>query len=316
MAFARRLATAAIILLAASAIVFFAMRLLPGDPALLWLGSEYDPATHARLIRQWGLDRPLLEQYAAWLGNLAAGDLGRSLSTRSPVADDLLRRLPVTLELIALALLIAIAIGVAAGLIAALRRNRAADHAALGFTLLGISLPEFFIGALLMLVFALWLGWLPATGYAEPGAGLWSHLSHLTLPAIALGVPRSAVICRLTRTALLEVFARPYIRTAVAKGLSTPAIVLRHALKNAAIPVVTVLGLQLGYLVGGAVVVETLFVIPGLGSWGVNALLARDYPAVQAFVLVTAAVFVLANLLVDLAYLALDPRQRGAALAR
>ncbi len=310
-AIAGRLALAATTLLVVAAIVFFLMRAIPGDPVLIWLGTSYDPETYARLKALYGLDRSLGEQFLIWLGNLLQGDLGKSVLTQLPVSTELLRRVPVTVELILMALIIAILLGGGAGIWAARHAGKPSDHALLAATLFGISIPEFFMGAVLMLAFALWLGVLPPTGFAPVETPV-AHLSHLILPALALGVPRAAVICRMVRGSLLEVFGKPFVRAARAKGLTIRAVLFGHALRNALIPVITVLGLQVGYLVGGAVVVEKLFVIPGLGAYGLNAVLSRDYPSVQGFVLVVAAIFLLANLLVDIAYLLLDPRIRDA----
>ncbi len=310
-----RIASAAITLLVVAAIVFFVMRFVPGDPILNWLGTSYEKADYDRLRNQYGLDRPLLQQFLIWFTRMFQGDLGYSVLTQLPVSAELLRRLPATLELIVLALAVALPLGVGSGIWAAWRYGRPADHAVLTATLLGISLPEFFVGAVLMLGLSLQWRVFPATGF-EPFAWSREHFGHMVLPALALGLPRAAVICRLMRGALLEVFGRPYVRASLAKGLSRRATLLSHAVRNALIPVVTVIGLQIGYLVAGAVVVEKLFVIPGIGAYGLNAVTARDYPSVQGFILVVAAIFLIANLIVDLLYLWLDPRIRiGAAQA-
>ena len=304
-----RVASAAATLLAVAALVFFVMRFVPGDPVLNWLGTSYEKADYDRLRALYGLDLPLHQQFIIWLKNLLQGDLGYSVLTQLSVADELWRRLPATLELIVLALALALPLGIGSGIWAAWRYGKPADHAVLTATLLGISLPEFFVGALLMLALALQWRIFPATGF-EPFAWSGAHFEHMVLPALALGLPRAAVICRLMRGSLLEVFGRPYVRAALAKGLSRRATLMSHALRNALIPVVTVIGLQIGYLVAGAVVVEKLFVIPGVGAYGLNAVTARDYPSVQGFILVVAAIFLVANLIVDLLYLWLDPRIR------
>lgn len=304
-----RAATAAATLLVVGAIVFFVMRFVPGDPVLNWLGTSYEKADYDRLRALYGLDLPLLQQFLIWFTRLFQGDLGYSVLTQLSVSDELLRRLPATLELIVLALLIALPVGIGAGILAAWRYGRPVDHAVLSATLLGISLPEFFVGALLMLTLSLEWRVFPATGF-EPFAWSREHFAHMVLPAVALGLPRAAVICRLMRGSLLEVFGRPYVRASLAKGLSRKATLFAHAVRNALIPVVTVIGLQIGYLVAGAVVVEKLFVIPGVGAYGLNAVTARDYPSVQGFILVVAAIFLIANLIVDLLYLWLDPRIR------
>jgi peptide/nickel transport system permease protein len=309
-----RVATAAATLAVVAAIVFFLMRAVPGDPVLNWLGSSYDKADYDRLSALYGLNLPLPEQFLIWVQRLVHGDLGMSVLTHLSVTEELARRIPVTVELILMALLVALPTGIGAGIWAAWRYGRPADHALLTVTLFGISLPEFFVGALLMLGLSLEWRLFPATGFT-PFAFSWSHFQHMILPALALGLPRAAVICRLMRGSLLEVFGRPYIRASLAKGLSRGATLRAHAIRNALIPVVTVIGLQIGYLVAGAVVVEKLFVIPGVGAYGLNAVFARDYPSVQGFILVVAAIFLVANLVVDLLYVWLDPRIRIGAKA-
>lgn len=307
-----RVATAAVTLLVVAAIVFFVMRFVPGDPILNWLGTSYEKADYDRLRALYGLDLPLYQQFLIWFSNLLQGDLGYSVLTQLSVSEELWRRLPATLELILLALAVALPLGIGSGIWAAWRYGKPADHAVLTATLLGISLPEFFVGALLMLGLSLQWRIFPATGF-EPFAWSTEHFAHMVLPALALGLPRAAVICRLMRGSLLEIFGRPYVRASLAKGLSRKATLFAHAVRNALIPVVTVIGLQIGYLVAGAVVVEKLFVIPGVGAYGLNAVTARDYPSVQGFILVVAAIFLIANLIVDLLYLWLDPRIRTAA---
>ena len=304
-----RVATAGATLLVVAAIVFFVMRFVPGDPVLNWLGTSYEKADYDRLRALYGLDLPLLQQFLIWFTRLFQGDLGYSVLTQLSVSAELLRRIPATIELILLALAVALPLGVGSGIWAAWRYGKPADHALLTATLLGISLPEFFVGALLMLTLSLQWRVFPATGF-EPFAWSTEHFAHMVLPALALGLPRAAVICRLMRGSLLEVFGRPYVRASLAKGLSRKATLFAHAVRNALIPVVTVIGLQIGYLVAGAVVVEKLFVIPGVGAYGLNAVTARDYPSVQGFILVVAAIFLIANLIVDLLYLWLDPRIR------
>ena len=305
-----RVASAVATLLVVAAIVFFVMRFVPGDPVLNWLGTSFEQADYDRLRAQYGLDLPLAQQFLIWFTNLLKGDLGYSVLTQLSVSGELMRRLPATLELILLALAVALPLGIGSGIWAAWRYGKPADHAVLTATLLGISLPEFFVGALLMLGLSLQWRVFPATGF-EPFAFTTEHFAHMVLPALALGLPRAAVICRLMRGSLLEVFGRPYVRASLAKGLSRKATLFAHAVRNAAIPVVTVIGLQIGYLVAGAVVVEKLFVIPGVGAYGLNAVTARDYPSVQGFILVVAAIFLIANLIVDLLYLWLDPRIRA-----
>ena len=304
-----RVATAGATLLVVAASVFFVMRFVPGDPILNWLGTSYEKADYDRLRALYGLDLPLMQQFLIWFTRMFQGDLGYSVLTQLSVSAELLRRLPATIELILLALAVALPLGIGSGIWAAWRYGKPADHAILTATLLGISLPEFFVGALLMLGLSLQWRVFPATGF-EPFALTREHFAHMVLPALALGLPRAAVICRLMRGSLLEVFGRPYVRASLAKGLSRKATLFSHTVRNALIPVVTVIGLQIGYLVAGAVVVEKLFVIPGVGAYGLNAVTARDYPSVQGFILVVAAIFLIANLIVDLLYLWLDPRIR------
>lgn len=306
----KRFLFAWVLLLAVSAVVFFLMHSLPGDPILMWLGTEYSPTLYASLKARYGLDKPLIEQYFIWLGNVLNGDLGKSLLTHIPIMDEILRRIPVTLELIFLAMTFALMFGLTAGILSALYRDRFIDHFCLSFTLFGISMPEFFFGAILVFFFALLWRVFPPSGYVSISESWSTNLHHMVMPAIALGFPRSAVICRMMRSSLLEVFGKNYIRTAIAKGLKTREVLFGHALKNALITVVTVIGLQIGYLVGGSIIVEKLFVIPGVGSFGINSIIARDYPGIQGFILVVAFFFVLSNFLVDISYLYLDPRIR------
>jgi len=306
----KRLLFAVVLLFIISAVVFFLMHSLPGDPILMWLGAEYNPSLYAQLKTQYGLDKPLIVQYFLWFKNLLQGDLGKSLLSHISISHEIFRRIPITLELILLAMIFSVALGVTSGILSALNRDRFIDHFSLSFTLFGISMPEFFFGAILVLLFALFWRIFPPSGYVNMSESWSANLHHMVMPAIALGFPRSAVICRMMRSSLLEVFGKNYIRTAIAKGLKTRDVLFGHALKNAMITVVTVIGLQIGYLVGGSIIVEKLFVIPGIGSFGINAIISRDYPGIQGFILVVAFFFVLSNLLVDLSYLYLDPRIR------
>jgi peptide/nickel transport system permease protein len=236
------------------------------------------------------------------------GNWGRSLFTNQPVLTDILYRLPVSLELLVLSTFISLMIAFPAGTIAAVRPNTWKDYSAMVVAMAGVSLPEFFLGVMLFLLFSLLLGWLPVAGYIPLLENPWGNLRHMVLPVIALGFPRAALLTRLVRASLLEVLKMEYITTARAKGLGEKFVILKHALKNALIPTVTVIGLQVGFLIGGAIVVETVFAVPGIGSFGIDAIIKRDYPQVQAFVLVGALVFVLANLVVDLLYVVIDPR--------
>lgn len=301
-------------------VVFVMMRSIPGDPVVALLGDAYDEDNAAKLRTAYGLDKPIIIQYGIWLGKLAQGDWGNSIVTGRPVLRDVLVRLPITLELIVLSMLVAIVIAVPAGVIAAIRRNTWGDYTAMTVALVGVSIPEFFLGVLLLLGFSIGLqGALPSSGWVYlPGtcptvvcaAGLSGNFQHVLMPAIALGVGRAALLARLLRASMLEIVRIEYVTTARAKGLGERRVILKHALKNALIPTVTVMGLQVGFLIGAAIVVETLFAVPGLGTFGIDAILSRDYQQVQGFVLLTAITFVVVNLLVDLSYSFLDPRIR------
>ena len=269
---------------------------------------------------EYGLDRPVLVQYVIWLGKLVRGDWGHSILNGRPVLSDVLLRLPVTLELIVLSMAVALAIAIPAAIIGAVRQNTWADYTATSIAMIGVSIPEFFIGVLLLLAFSIGMGgMLPSSGWVYlPGtcptivcaASLLGNAHHVLMPAIALGIGRAALLTRLLRASMLEVIRTEYVTTARAKGLAERPVVLKHALKNALIPTVTVMGLQIGFLIGGAIVVETLFAMPGLGTFGIDAIIARDYQQVQGFALLTAIAFVGMNLLVDITYTFLDPRIR------
>jgi peptide/nickel transport system permease protein len=299
-------------------VVFVMMRAIPGDPIVVLLGDAYDEELATRVRQSYGLDKPLIVQYVIWLGKLLQGDWGRSILSGRPILKDVLIRLPVTLELIVLSMGVALLIAIPAGIVAALRQNTWTDYTAMSSALIGVSIPDFFLGILLLLAFSIGLkGLLPSSGWVYlPGTcamvicneGVWGNLQHVLMPALALGVGRAAILTRLLRASMLEVIRMEYVTTARAKGLAENMVVLKHALKNALIPTVTFLGLQVGFLIGGAIVVEILFAIPGLGTYGVSAIIARDYQQVQGFVLLTAICFVVVNLLVDLTYSFLDPR--------
>lgn len=295
---------------AISVLVFAAMRLLPGDPLLGLLGDAYDEDNARALRLEYGLDRPIVVQYVIWLGHLIHGDWGSSILNGRPVLSDILWYLPVSVELILAALFVSLAIALPAGILAAAWRNTWVDYSAMTTALVGVSTPDFFFGVLLLVLFTIGLNWLPSSGWVSLSQSFWGHVSHLLMPAVTLGFSQAAILTRLLRGTMLEVIRMDYITTARAKGLSGWRVVVKHALKNALIPVVTILGLQLGFLIGGAVVVETLFAIPGLGSYGLQAILARDYPQVQGFVLFVALVFTCSNVVVDLFYAVLDPRIR------
>jgi peptide/nickel transport system permease protein len=301
-------------------VVFMMMRSIPGDPVVALLGDAYTEEDAVKARETYGLNQPLVVQYFIWLGKLVQGDWGTSILSGRPVLQDVLVRLPVTLELIVLSMAVALAIALPAAIIGAIRQNTWADYTASTIAMIGVSIPEFFLGVLLLLAFSIGLsGALPSSGWVYlPGtcpsivcaAGLLGNAQHVLMPAIALGVGRAALLTRLLRASMLEVVRTEYVTTARAKGLAERPVVLKHALKNALIPTVTVMGLQVGFLIGGAIVVETLFAMPGLGTFGIDAIIARDYQQVQGFALITAIAFVVINLLVDLTYTFLDPRIR------
>ena len=283
-------------------VVFSMVRLLPGDPAETIAGLHATQESVAGLRQELGLDRPLLVQYGHFLGGLLRLDLGRSTMSRAPVLDELRPRLPVSLTLAVLSMGVAVTVGVLLGVLAALRRRSWVDYLAMSTSVAGLSTPTFVLGLILILVLSVQWRLLPATG-----AATWWHY---ILPAITLGLPAAAVVARMARSSLLEVLRQDYVRTAWAKGLSRPSVVYRHALKNALIPIITISGLQFGQLMGGAVVVESVFGLPGLGKLLVDRVLGRDYPVIQGVVLVAACGFVLTNLVVDLVYSLVDPRIR------
>jgi peptide/nickel transport system permease protein len=284
------------------------MHFIPGDPVALLLGDYYTEATAAAIRAQYGLDKPLHIQYFLWLKRLFVGDWGSSIIANRPIFEDLMRRLPITIELIILSMAFALLIAIPAGVIAALRPYSWRDYSAMITALIGVSVPEFFMGVLLILFFSLLWGILPAVGYVPLTESVWGNLLHMILPAVTLGLGRAALLTRLVRASMMEVIRLDYVTTARAKGVREWAVVLKHALKNALIPTVTVLGLQVGFLIGGAIIVETVFSVPGVGSFGISAISLRDYPQVQAFVLIFSLGFVLINLIVDVLYAFLDPR--------
>jgi peptide/nickel transport system permease protein len=304
----RRLVLLVPTVLGVTIIVFLMMHFIPGDPVALLLGDYYTEATAAAIRAQYGLDKPLHIQYFLWLKRLFVGDWGSSIIANRPIFEDLMRRLPITIELIILSMAFALLIAIPAGVIAALRPYSWRDYSAMITALIGVSVPEFFMGVLLILFFSLLWGILPAVGYVPLTESLWGNLQHMILPAVTLGLGRAALLTRLVRASMMEVIRLDYVTTARAKGVREWAVVLKHALKNALIPTVTVLGLQVGFLIGGAIIVETVFSVPGVGSFGISAISLRDYPQVQAFVLIFSLGFVLINLIVDVLYAFLDPR--------
>jgi peptide/nickel transport system permease protein len=304
----RRVGAVVPVLGVVSAVVFSLIHLTPGDPVRIMLREEADPVAVATLRHQLGLDQPLPLQYLTWLGRAVQGELGRSIRTNQPVVEAIRQRAPVTLSLALAALLVALAIGLPAGILAALRRNSVMDVLATLVAIAGVSLPSFWLAMLLILVFSVALGWLPPLGWVSPDRDPVGWVRSLVLPSVTLGVAIAAVVMRMTRASLLEVLELDYVRTARAKGLAERRIVLGHALQNALIPVVTVVGLQAGALLGGAVITETIFALPGVGRLLVDAIFQRDFPIVQGVVLFLAVNFLVVNVLVDLTYAWLDPR--------
>ncbi len=298
------------VLVLVTAGVFFLIHLTPGDPIDAMMAESADPSVKAALSRQLGLDQPIHVQYFAWMGRLLRGDLGRSIRNNQPVIEDVGNRIRPSVELALLALLIALLVAFPLGMLSAARRNTSVDGAGTAFALLGICMPNFLIALLLIFVFGVTLRWLPVSGYTDPLEDPINGLRSLTLPAITLGLALAAVITRTLRSSLLEALSEDYVRTARAKGLTERVILGRHALKNGLIPVATVLGLQLGGLIGGAVITEYVFALPGVGRLVVDAVFARDYPLVQGVVLLIALAYIGTNLLVDLVYGFLDPRIR------
>jgi peptide/nickel transport system permease protein len=297
-------------LLALSMASFALVHVIPGDPALVMMGGEGTTQAVEELRRQLGLDRPLHVRYLEWLGQIARGNLGESLYNRTRVSEELLWRMPTTLSLVTLALLFSIGIGVPAGLLSAAFRNSWIDHAARLLTLVSLSLPSFWLGLMLIILFSLWLDLLPIVGYEPITRGFWKAIPFLILPSLSLGTYLAALLTRLTRSSMLEVLNQDYVRTARAKGLGNRVVLMRHALRNALIPIVTVIGINVGILLGGSAVIETVFVLPGVGQLVVRSLYNRDLPVIQGLILYVAVIYVLVNLLVDVIYTYLDPRLR------
>jgi dipeptide transport system permease protein len=312
-------------------VAFFLIRLVPGDPIEVMVGERrLDPAAHARLVQQMGLDRPLWVQYGAYVKQTLSGNLGTSIVSREPVSVEFAALFPATVELALCALLLALVVGLALGALAALKRGSLIDQGVMGVATVGYSMPIFWWGLMLIMLFSVDLGWTPVSGRiaieydiairsgfmlidslwsGEEGA-FTSALRHMLLPALVLGTVPMAVIARMTRSSLLEVLREDYMRTARAKGLSPARVVIVHGLRNALIPVITVIGLQTGALLGGAVLTETIFSWPGIGKWLIDSIARRDYPVVQAGILISALIFIAANLVVDVLYGVADPRIR------
>ena len=329
--FLRRLAALLPTLIGVTLVAFGLIRLVPGDPIAIMMGERaLDEATHARLMHELGLDRPLWRQYADYVGGLLHGDLGRSLVSHEPVSHEFLALFPATAELALSALLLAVVLGVALGIAAALRRGSLLDQGVMGVATVGYSMPVFWWGLILIMLFSVGLGWTPVSGRIaveydvqrvtgfmlidaalHDEAGAWrSALRHLLLPALVLGTSTTAVIARMTRSSLLEVLREDYMRSARARGLSPARVVLVHGLRNALIPVITVIGLKVGSLLAGAVLTETIFSWPGIGKWLIDAIARRDYPVVQGGILITATLVIVVNLTVDLLYGLVNPRIR------
>lgn len=293
-----------------SVLVFIVIRVLPGDPAQLIMGTEGSPEAVARLRAALGLNRPLAVQYVDWLGRALRGDLGVSIQYDVPVGRLIVSRLPVTLPLTVMAATFMMVVAIPFGLYAAARHRRAGDYLTMVLSQLGIAVPAFWSGLLLILLFSVHLGWLQSGGFDGWRQGVWPGLRSLLLPAVALGLFQAAVLIRATRSAVLDVLREEYVRTARAKGVAEVAVIGKHALRNALIPVVTVAGIQLGHLLAGSIILESVFALPGLGRLALGAIAARDLPLVQGVTLFVASTIVLLNFLVDLAYVALDPRIR------
>jgi len=305
-----RLAALIPILLGLSIASFALVHVIPGDPALVMLGGEGTPQQVQELRKQLGLDRPLIVRYGEWLGRVVRGNLGESLYNRTRITDELRWRFPTTLALVCLSLLLSIGVGVPAGLISAVYRNSWIDHAARLLTLVSLSLPSFWLGLMLIILFSLKLNLLPIVGYKPITIDSWGGIRFLILPGAALGTYLAALLARLVRSSVLEVLGQEYIRTARAKGLPEHVVLFRHALRNALVPAVTVIGINVGILLGGSAVIETLFVLPGVGQLVVTALYNRDLPVIQGLILYISVLYVLINLAVDLLYTYLDPRLR------
>ena len=303
-----RLGGMAVVLSLVAVLVFILTRAAPGDPVAVLLGDQATADDIARVQKVYGLDRSLPEQFVLWLRELARGNLGDSIFLQRPVTQALWERAEPTTLLALLAVAIAALVGVPCGVVSAVFRGRLVDQVFTGFAMLGASVPSFWFGLVLMQIFAVSLGWFPVSGYGEPGASLAARLHCLVLPATVLGVLNSALILRFTRASMLDVLGEDYVRTARAKGLPETRVVLKHALRNALVPIVTVIGLTVALMIGGAVVTETVFGLPGVGNLVVSAVTRRDYPVIQGALLVVAAIYVVINVLIDLLYTVVDPR--------
>ncbi|CAN5492163.1 ABC transporter permease [soil metagenome] len=306
----RRLVHSVFIIWGVATLVFFGLRAIPGDPVVQILGEEYTPEAAALVEKRLGLDQPIYIQYVKWMGNNLTGDFGQSIASNETVTDAIKTGLPKTASITILSFTFALVISVPAGIIAALRRNTWLDYVSSLIAFFGVAMPGFWFGIILILIFAVRLGWLPAIGYSSLDEGLWPWFSHLILPSVAVGAALAAIMMRFVRTGLLEVMGSDYIRTARSKGLAERNVVIRHALRNSLIPLVTLAGIQLALLINGAVIIEIVFSIRGIGRILVGAIFDKDYPIAQGIILFTSVVFVMANLIVDIIYTFLDPRIR------
>lgn len=304
----RRVLAVIPVMIIVATLAFVLIHLAPGDPASVIAGPYAAPDDVAKLRRQLGLDEPLPMQLMHWYGRLLTGNLGDSIFLRRPVTEAVLERIEPTLLLTIWGTLIAVLLGVPAGIVSARYHNSAVDQSLMGLALLGLSIPNFLLGLLMILVFGVWLGWLPVAGYVPLEEGLWRNARSLLMPSISLGLVQSALIARITRSSMLDVLREQYIVSGRAKGLDERTVVYKHALKNAIIPTLTVIGITFALLVGGAVVIETVFNIPGLGRLIISAVLRRDYPVIQGALLVIAMIYVVINFLTDLLYMVVDPR--------
>ncbi len=306
----RRIAATIPVMAVVALFVFSLLHLSPGDPAAIIAGDQATTEVVERIRAQLGLDEPFLTQFGRWLWRILHGDLGFSIFSNQPVSLMIVQRVEPTLALALCAMLISVVLAIPLGVLAAWRAGSWVDRAVMAFAVAGFSFPTFVIGYVLILVFAMWLNVLPVQGYVSLSEGIWPFLQNIILPAFTLGIVLMALIARMTRAAMLDVLAQDYIRTAQAKGLGTCRVLVRHALKNAAVPIVTTIGLGFALLISGAIVTETVFSIPGIGRLTVDAILQRDYPVIQGLVLVFSASYVLLNLLIDISYTLLDPRIR------
>ena len=303
-----RLGGMVVVMAIVAVLVFILTRAAPGDPIAVLLGDQATAEDIARVQKVYGLDKPLPVQFGLWLRELAHGNLGESIFLQRPVAQALWERAEPTALLSLMAIAIAALIGVPCGIVSAVHRGKSVDQVFTGFAMLGASVPSFWFGLVLMQIFAVSLGWFPVSGYGQPGAPPAERLHSLVLPATVLGVLNSALIIRFTRASMLDVLGEDYVRTARAKGLPENRVVLKHALRNALVPIVTVIGLTVALMIGGAVVTETVFGLPGVGNLVVSAVVRRDYPVIQGALLVVAVIYVVINFLIDLLYTVVDPR--------